>query len=438
MMFFSRISMRKYILLILGFLEIWLITWATDHSQPYIFPFLLLATGISMAIIYYRSTNNAGDIFPISNYLIALAAGIYLLVLILLFQPISGLFNANPLDMNDVTNSDVIPTIMHLQDRFFNGEQIYQEVHFKDYSLPVTYLPAMWMPYAIAKYFQFDFRWIPIIAIFIAFCMYLFSICKKYIHFKGNLIPLSVMLFPLVTWTAFFLQKRNLITQTVESLPTAYYLLAGIFIIRKNWLWVGVFLGLCILSRFSIILFVPLIFFILFIKERRNFILFSIGFFTIILGLYIFPYLMKDPGIFLQGYRYYTQAAIGEWNHTLEFNTYWHLGNGLGFTKIAMDAWKGLSAEQMVAKYQMLQKIFIIATVIFMSIYYWIKRKSVDSKKFILAGIKINLAVFYALVQVPYQYLFLLPVMFSSVLIFDFYLTVRSKKISEVINSVAE
>lgn len=134
----------------------------------------------------------------------------------------------------------------------------------------------------------------------------------------------------------------------------------------------------------------------------------------IILVTYVLPFLSHDAQIFIKGYNYYTDAAIGEWKNG-DQNKFWHLGNGLGFTKWMFALGNSLPLEKKLFLYQKIHIAACILSVLVLMMIYLSKKH--PAKSFLLFSLKVYLAVFYAFIQVPYKYLFIVPVVVSSVLL---------------------
>ena len=137
-----------------------------------------------------------------------------------------------------------------------------------------------------------------------------------------------------------------------------------------------------------------------------------------VLLFYWFPFLREDPDAFLRGYNYYTYATLWEWKK-YEPDVFWHLGNGLGFTQL----WYKLTPRMDVATRLSLYKLIHLgacAIALAGCLFFALRNKNKISRSAaLLFSLKVYLSVFYAFIQIPYKYLFIVPVMISATLLMD-------------------
>jgi hypothetical protein len=125
------------------------------------------------------------------------------------------------------------------------------------------------------------------------------------------------------------------------------------------------------------------------------------------LGVYVIPFMSKDPTIFMRGIQYYVDAAPYEWiqkGWQQATEPPYHLAKGLGFNIYFNDLWKGSLTAKIAAC-----RHFQLAICLFIAIfsgYIMIKKKSNLSAPFLaLISLKIYMVFFYQFIQVPYIYL---------------------------------
>src|ERR1700761_6822845 len=82
-------------------------------------------------------------------------------------------FDESPID---ITNADMLPIIRVMGDRFIAGQHshIYDPIPWIWHGTQPIYLPAMWLPYIPAIYFNIDMRWVAIACLLFAFFTFLF------------------------------------------------------------------------------------------------------------------------------------------------------------------------------------------------------------------------------------------------------------------------
>lgn len=327
------------------------------------------------------------------------------------------LFAEHPIDMNDPnkSGSDIIPAIMFYVTRFVSGEYPYTPIHGTHWQHTVipNYFTFQWLPYCMAQLLHIDYRWVPAFFMVLILCYHFFKVEKTPLN-----LPLKIMLWVLPV-AILYLWIRNGKTDfqvTVEGLIVFYYLLFAYSLYAKKIIWIAIPLLLCLLSRYSLVLWTPLLFLIL-LYDRGFKKTFSLGL-LILLGFALFygPFLLKDPTIFTRGFDYYTIAAGGEWeihDWQPEGSLYpYQLEQGIGFAIYFFRYGTGDHLQ----KLEVLRHIHLavsMGVVLVMCGIYWPRRLKIDPLIFAMASFKIYLAVFYGFIQVPYAYLNAVPLMMT-------------------------
>ena len=325
------------------------------------------------------------------------------IMLILSYWLFSKIIMAHPVDVH---RSDIIPQTQVLVHRSLHHEFPYKTIPDWGYDLFPTYQPMQWLPFAIAEFFHFDYRLLAFWLLMTVSLLFIFFAGKKNINgFQSLVIPLLV--FMPVIFIAIY--QPSVYEVSLENLIAAYYLLLCMAIFPGSFIFIGGALLLCILSRYSLVLWVPLFLFILcFSGEKRKALQIIIFCFIGILLIYVIPFLLKDGSIFIKGYHYHTQAALNEWkgqSWQQPGEKPFQLFRGLGFAGLFYDHYKGTIEEKLNA-YRLLHLFLSAGSVIALGILFYFKRKTVSYKVFALAGLKIYLAVFYHFIQIPYDYLY--------------------------------
>ncbi|HTO15110.1 MAG TPA: hypothetical protein VLZ83_05040 [Edaphocola sp.] len=317
--------------------------------------------------------------------------------------------------------SDVIPTIIELCQRFISGNEVYAPIEKFGYHLPVTYLPMQWVPYLPAAYLDFDYRYIVLVIWVISFLI----IFKSARNFNN---PKQLFSYGVLFLTPYFLSSvlvdkpiGGIMFQTVEFMVAAYYILLMKSINSKNAVWRGIIVGICLMSRYSLVLWLPLAVIVLWLNEpRKKLYITLVTLLIFIVCIYIIPFLSHDWMAFYKGYKYYDNAALGEWTVSYDGSGLpHHLFRGFGFASFIYQYTPNLPIE---AKIALLQKIHLIASlslVGLLNIFYLKIKRSIDYRIFLMASFKIYIALFLFLIQVPYQYLMLTDVYISIMLIWE-------------------
>lgn len=356
-----------------------------------------LSIGILVIVRYWaktEATNNDAAVRPKWNrYLPLVLFGC--LVIPLVFR-MSSLFNEVPILPK---YSDIIPTIKVLVSRLLNGQTVYKPIDDFGYHMPVTYLPLQWAPYVIAEWLHFDYRWI-------AFCIWLIACVALIITNRqrrlSSKITIPVVLALVVTLLIKY--EPDVLTMSVELMVAGYYILFIIGISSNNPWIKGLVITLCLLSRYSLILWLPLWMLAEWIAHNRMNTLKSIVVIaSAIFLLYVLPFLRKDWSTLLAGYHYYTNAAIGEWEKNNWYGKPQSLYCGVGFARFFYEGTGPLVLR--LKRLQQVHFILCLASVFVMAIFHMLFSKKLPLKPFLLASFKIYLSFFLAFIQVPYIYL---------------------------------
>ena len=406
---------KKYLILFtLVLAELLLITYCRSIFGNIISPLLLFLISLSIgivSIIFIKESRSFEENTPVQSF--DKQTALYLLLFLGLsslffFIPKSGLLGIYKVFPINPSVSDVIPAIQVLCKRFVNGEEVYQSINNFGYQMSPSYLPMIWLPYVPAEIFHFDYRY-TMIFIWILTGILLISLAiRKDKGFKNGLCVLLLAFYLL----SIVDREPASLGWTPELVSASFYALLVIGILSKNIYLKALTIALCMLSRYSIVLFLPVLFLIEW-KENgwgRSILLAAL---STVFSLFILLPLVRHHWMDLyMGYKHYTISGIAEWRHLDGKGLPWHVLNGNGFA-----AWMYLIKKGTLEyRFLLMQKIHltaIIITVILLAAFYFLQKTEMDYRWYTVCGIKIYLAVFYSFIQVPYTYLFLVPVLFS-------------------------
>lgn len=414
----------QFVLLLLCIAEVLLITFYRNIAGAYISPALLLSVSFAIAILFFYSSNKKQQAVAVSNstkWIRYIPIAIFVILSILIFKKLEFIAAYYPIPIDHLVNSDVIPTVVLFAKRFTTGEYPYTTMDFGTHSLFPTYLPFTWLPFCFAELLHIDYRWISLGCYWAVSVFFMVKALSGKTRLGNIAAQIIIPVFPLLVWYAIVLDEEALIAYTVESLIAAYYLLLALSFHQKKVGLLGVAISLCLLSRYSLLLWLPLGIVIYFFSGRKKGLVLVasivVAFFIL---FYALPFLSEDPYLFIKGVNYYTQAALGEWN-SAKSGGFWHLGNGLGFARMFYELTPNMDIGQKVALYQKIHFGLLITTSALLSFIYIKRKDKTDVNNYLLFSLKIYLAVFYAFVQVPYQYLFFVPVVVSCSLLLNAY-----------------
>jgi len=123
----------------------------------------------------------------------------------------------------------------------------------------------------------------------------------------------------------------------------------------------------------------------------------------------------------LNGYRYHSLAALAEWTPRIADAQPWHLYRGYGLALFFYEYVPG----SLVHKLHLLQRIHLLMSllaVVLPAFLFFRQRKHYDLRLFLIGSLKIYLAVFYAFIQIPYHYLYLVPAILTLPILLIVYL----------------
>lgn len=301
-----------------------------------------------------------------------------------------------------VANSDIIPLIQVACRRLLSGQYVYSIVNDFGYTQDMTYLPLHWMPISLATITGIDARWVPQLLWAIVAVL----VCIRSWHIPNMFMRAAVPIILLAANYVVFTANCAILQLTVEFLIAAYYmLLITSFSTGSAWLQ-GVAIGCCLLSRYSLALWLPLYAFVMLAAGHKR------QFFTaagialgMVLLLYVIPFMLRDPHIFLNAYGYYTKAAFFEWTHVNKEGLPMHLFSGTGFAYYFYTRFTGLDIAERIHLLQRTHIVVCMAVTAGMAIWYYRHKHRVDHRLFLMGSFKIYLTFFLFLIQVPYVYL---------------------------------
>ena len=316
------------------------------------------------------------------------------------------LFYVNVLTVKiDPTSSDVIPTLQAYNKRLLNNQYVYALVPYRGYQVVPNYLPMQWLPYLPAEWLQIDYRLYGLIYYLIAFAGIIVFSIRKNVNLVEVVLRTMAPFFPVIMYAYYDL---GTLTMSIEQVIVVYYAFLAMALFTKRWWVLAIAISFCLLSRFSFVYWLPFLIIYAFYQFHWKQAIFM-GMFVLLfaLGIYVIPFMSKDPTIFMRGIQYYVDAAPYEWiqkGWQQGTEPPYHLAKGLGFNIYFNDFWKGsLTAKIAACRHFQLAICLFIAL---FSGYIMIKKKSNLSAPYLaLISLKIYMVFFYQFIQVPYIYL---------------------------------
>jgi len=400
-------------------------TFWQNAFKPYFSPVIFLACSVGVAFLYLNTpmSEHTDERKSISIF----SAGMFGVLSCLIFYSLNDIFTKiTPSDI--AAKSDIIPQINELVQRSMNGEMPYAPIQFQGYTLYPTYLPLQWLPYAIAEVSRMDYRWLSAIFLWLS-CAYHFISSKPFLH--STVWNMIASLWPLIVWYIMIENDSQMFGITVESLVASYYLFTANAIKRNNIVLITAGLCLTLLSRYSIIFWMPCILVAVYMNKGGKVVLkmlvaIIVAFFII----YWLPFMRHDSQIFFKGYAYHSVAALGEW--TPPYGQAWpvQLYNGIGMAPWGYRFLPIADLQQRLKLYQMIHIVLCLTLAAGAIWWYSKKRHDVSIKNFLLFSLKLSLVVFYSFIQIPYKYLFITPLIITAVLLADKFAVNRDTKLT--------
>lgn len=326
--------------------------------------------------------------------------------------------------------SDIIPTIEILVKRQQSGIFPYNIISDWGYSFQPTYMPLTWMPFHLAEFMLIDYRYI----VFASWLILCYALFRKFLVTNNSTFGQLFLLIVLqaIFWLFLFYGDLTFV-RTVELMIAAYYCFFLLSLEKKNVWLIGLSLVVCLLSRYSLAVWLPF-FFLLSIKDlgsKQTMKWVALVVAGIVL-LYLVPFLSTDFGMFFRGLKAYASAAAGEWkgqSWQAVSDKPFQLFRGTGLAAYFYDHSQG-SIEQKIDLYKSIHLISVILITALLCGWFFIagRKQQFYMPLIASASLKIYFSFFYGLIMIPYVYLFIVPVITSFIVLYYF---MQRSKISQ-------
>ena len=334
---------------------------------------------------------------------------------VLFFCGLAGLFVFHVLELSALYKSfpinaryaDMLPVIEFSCKRLLQLSPVYAPINEIYQGEINAYLPMMWLPYMPAVIFKFDLRWITLTALFIG----LFTVATPVFKAHKN-IPVVPFL---ITCISFFLVCNFFLTHgtdfwamSEEGVVTGFYLLLAFALLQQNYYLIGLGIALCLLSRYSLVPWIPVYLVFLYLTERINFKKTATVLVIFVAIVFVLPFFIWDPLYFLK--LPFIQSGSQDW--------FWE-NNKLSVTK---DFTTVGMYKFFLPKYShLMMPVELVSSIIFPAILIWQTLKRKLNHRFIgFCSLKLSLVFFYNFIPVPYDYLFFPATFISYALLFYF------------------
>jgi len=353
-------------------------------------PFLMVPTPAS------DNGSTSSKYAAAAGSLILLASGVALLVYC--FTTAARVFPLHPLDYRI---ADMIPQIKVCDERLLNGEKVYAPIPKIWTGMKPTYLPMMWLPWIPFNVFSNDLRWTSVALLNLALLLLATTVPRRSVIVAvletGLIVTIGVLTRFMFQGDPFF------IAYVEEPVVISYYLLLGFALIRNKPWQKGVAISCCVLSRYVLLFWIPayLMFVYVFESKKNAWIIFcTVAAAT--LFVFVLPFFIWQPEYYLDVITYYHDVA--KLRLSWDANNYsTQLGLAKLFTLDKMDWLIRLEAAAVVMTPFAALGFFVSQ-----------KKRLVQNKEFFgLCSLKLTMVLFYAFVEIPFDYLFFVPAFFT-------------------------
>lgn len=324
--------------------------------------------------------------------------GIVIFLSVLYIQFGQSLFPSWPINYRD---ADMLPLIQKGCERLLVGEDVYAPVTEIWGGEQMPYLPAMWMPFVPSVWLGADLRWTSLAVSLIAYIiLFAFTLRLRTVNFVAALLTLSLVFFmqtKFYTW-----EQYTFFGLSEEAVPAFFYVLLMLAFMLRNYWFIGIFMALCTLSRYALIPLIPFFFLWLLVdKNYKGFVSALFAYIAVIVILFV-PFLVQRPEHFLNtppgyinGEKYFWPTELADNSHKTNLGLAYFIGykpailqHARHFLILITGAWAST----------------------WLLLYYKYKQQLQNNKGiWLMAGLKTLLVLFYNFINLPYDYLFIVP-----------------------------
>lgn len=297
--------------------------------------------------------------------------------------------------------SDVITQLDVLYTRYTSGVFPYYPLEEYSWHPYPVYMPLNWLPLAISHLLKVDNRWVGILLMLLANGLWGAFVWR---HAVNIAIKIIAILLPVVMLLFYTNWAGMDISVSLETMIAAYYMVLAIGLASKNIYLITAGLILCLLSRYTMIFWLPLFAIIYWqnIPRKAN-----IGMWAAValafLVFYILPFYIKDPSILKDGVAYHNHCAIEEWKGYGEERISYTFVPSIYFAAQFRN-WLPGAVEQQVFIMRVIQGSLMILLNIAGLLYHRKNKARMDYAKFCLVMLFLFLIFFYMFSPLLYKY----------------------------------
>ncbi|MBK6929615.1 MAG: hypothetical protein IPH12_01670 [Saprospirales bacterium] len=393
--------------------QIYLTFNGLDYFSKYANPLALFLVSMAIALLYFYQqlqapAGGASRLLPLRAAPALLWALAGALTMVSGYEELRKLLVMYP---NPGQYSDVLPQLEAQYHRFSRGEMPYAPVDL-GYNAPYpVYMPLHWLPVGLSAGLGIDSRWAGYGLLVLAAGVYGYWIGRQNAPLAGRA---AALFLPALGLWGFILWGRLELPVSFETVVAAYYLVLVAGLLGRHTGWITVGLIACLLSRYTLIFWLPLLGYVLWTEQPRRVSArlwrnVALG----ILLLYVLPFLLRDPGIFATGIKYHNDGAVAQWIGQGDPPVSWSMEKGVYFG-INMKRWLPGDGAQQVLLARAVQAAVML---LLLGFGFWACRRWKDQ----LDGYSLCLVMLYAMVgcfyffsPMTFQYYYLVLFMLSA------------------------
>ncbi|PHN03020.1 hypothetical protein [Flavilitoribacter nigricans] len=379
----------KYLLAGAVLLEVLAQTYGFYWKLPIAASLVYFAAGLAVALIPVWKDLSPGQATEASWIRIA-GIGLFTLLAAWCLWRNVHLVAAAPLDYRQ---ADMLPILETMAQRRLNGAAIYAPIEAIWAGMRPIYLPAMWLPFLPAVWLQLDIRWVSALLLVAVMAIIVFGTGRQ----KGQVsIRLIAWLALILLYYYIFGLYNTLITLSEEPVVVFYYLLLAWALFRRWPVLTGLAIALCLLSRYSLVFWVPVyLVYQFFYRSRREAYTTAAALAGGLILLLTIGQAWDQLGFFLQLQESYLDELLDpdkSWSFIAQ------IGNNPGLIKFL--PFSGIASWH---------RLLIIGSILIPPAALWLFRKyrsGLQDRFFGLCSLKLCLVYFYNMLTIPYSYLF--------------------------------
>jgi hypothetical protein len=395
-------------------LQFLLIFTAEDRSNlNYYTPYLLLITSLFTVYCYIYTQSKQGAPAHIYTFIKRRYKFLFFFIgmatILVSYEEMRKLFANYP---DAAKLSDVMPQLDAQYNRFAQGIFPYSPVMSVPWHPYPVYMPLHWLPIGISRILHIDSRWAGFIILALATGLYGYIVLKY--DAKTGLKIIALLLPSSVLWV-YILWGGVDIPAVLETVISAYYLVLAVGLMAKNLTITTIGIILCLLSRYTMVFWLPLFFILLWQNAswRKNLVVW-LSIIAAILCIYVLPFLLKDPTIFSKGLAYHNGCAYNCWNNFMNSRDNSSYYSGLFFAPRLYDVFTGTTEHKV-----FLARVVQGGTMLFLLLaglcIYTRVKNNINFYHFSLAALYIFLLVFMLFAPFVFRYYYMPVLMLSSV-----------------------